>query len=286
MMFINIRRYNLYLSILTGVFLSCTNTHNSPMQNVGIKNADSVNVERCNPDTLLGLLDPTVIHPEEQDSLNEWKEIDSGLGVYYKDIMLTMPIVDIINPQLKLYLSDYIIPMVKRKGFDRYENFITVNYRNNKSISTDNLSAKIAILVDYCGMTYDKAHEIYDGKYKVAFIDDIPVMFEDFKIKGFIKDTSKIYGYRRWQKDFILLMSCELETEFYFSVIDGNIYYTGYEDWGLYLVKSESDMPEVWKPEQAEQTDSLTSDSILRESNSTEIEQNIDETDTIVSPAI
>lgn len=265
----------LCLTILT---VTCTNGH---------KSADSIKIVSYNSDSVQILQDSiAAIQQEKTDSLEGWEKTSPNSAVYYKDVMLTMPIVDIINPQLRVYLSDYIIPMVKRKGFDRYENFITVNYRNNKSVSTDNLSAKIAILVDYCGITHTLARKIYEGKYKVAFIDNIPVMFEDFKVKGYIKDSSKIYKFRKWRKDFIWLMSCELETEFYFNVIDGNIYYTGYEDWGLDLIQSESDMPEVWKPEQAEQTDSLTSDSILGESNSTAIEQNIEETDTIVSPDI
>lgn len=269
------------LSTLIISTLSCTNTKKQELSQTSIKAADTLKMKNYNPDTLQTLPDSINITVHEiPDSLNDWKET-SVPGNYYKDIMLTMQIVDIINPQLKMYLSDYIIPLVKRKDFDRYENYIIVSYeKRGLDLHSREESVEIHILVDYCGITYRFAHDIYDGKYKVAIIDGLPVMFENFKIKGYIKDTPKIYEFRKWRKDFIWLLTCELECEFYFVVKDKCIYFTGYSDWGLNLVWSESELPEIWKSEQVEQAVILHSDSLMEEKDSLAAKQFKEEFDT------
>lgn len=246
------------LSTLIISTLSCTNTNKQESSQTSIKATDTLKMKRYNPDTLQTPPDSITITVHEiSDSSNDWKET-SVPGNYYKDIMLTMQIVDIINPQLKMYLSDYIIPLVKRKGFDRYENYIIVSYeKHESSLRAGKELAEIHVLVDYCGITYRFAHDIYDGKYKVAIIDSLPVMFENFNIKGYIKDTSKIYEFRKWRKDFIWLLTCELECKFYFFVDSEDIYYTGYHDWGLNLVRSENELPEIRNAIQTGQDDSL-----------------------------
>ena len=258
----------LLLAVMQMAAVSCTNT--TKQQPI----AESASIESDTLDTLDAdsLVRPlsesrldsvTVIQKEDSDSMDGWIEVEPGLGAYYKDVMLTMPVVEIINPQLKMYLADYIVPMVKDMGFDKYNNFIFVKYvKNTDSGATTD---KIKILVDYCGMMHYIALAIYQGKYQVSFVDGIPVMFENFKNVPFLKKTQKVYEYRRWRKSFTILITCDLESEFYFSVVGQNIHFTGYEDWGLCLVKSESDIPPVWTPEHVVQKDNQPTDSILQE---------------------
>lgn len=161
-----------------------------------------------------------------------------------------------------MYLSDYIIPFATRGGFDSFEDFIFVRYEHGHSASAEKEPDYITILFIKCGMLYDYALKMYEGKYKVAFINDIPVIFDDFKAKGYIKNTTEIYKFRKWRKDFPYLITCEREYPFEFSVIDGNICYIGY-DYGIGMGEHATEVSEAQKPKQTEPTDSLPIDSIL-----------------------
>ena len=256
---------------LSLIMISCANARMTETSHNNSFIEDTLKAENMDSDTFNISQEPfPAVEPERLDSLDGWEAIEPEISLYYKNVMLTLRIVDIINPQLKMYLADYIIPLVKRKGFDESENFIFVSHTGYGSGKE---SADIFILVSYCGMTYQLAHDIFDGRYRVAFIDEIPIMFEDFKKEGYIKDTNKIFEFRKWEKDFPWLSICDADTEFYFKNVDGNIHYLGYCAWELRLVKSESDMPEVWKPEQTMRHDKLSTDSISVVNDSSTIEQ-------------
>lgn len=274
--------YKFIMPFFAFLTISCTNTTTSKKQQDVIDISNTINSVNNGRDTLLIQQDSILNNRhEEPDSLTGWEEIAPGLGLYYKrDVMLTIPIVDVVNAQLRMYLSDYIVPLVKRKGFDYKKHFIFVSYITDKSALIEEESARIDILVDYCGITYRIARDIYEGKYQVAFIDGIPIMFEDFKAKGFIRATSQIFEFRKW-KNFIWLMTCELETNFFFSVVDGDIKYRGYEDWGLNLVRPDSKLPEVWNPEQKMPETDMPSDLVAEDGDSISTKLINEEPDTI-----
>lgn len=216
------KRYNLKLKLLVGFFITCLITCCKNIK-------DNTESSHTSTDSMTNAV---FVDYNENGTLSDKNETRPKVGE-----ILKVDIVEISNPSLQAFFSDYLLPIVKQLPMNEFRK-IYIMVTGHPSQKVNKRGNKMQVLqmdihVSFCDYNSVLAKAAYQGKVKITFIEGYAIMLRDIDSAKYITDTSEQYEWIRWQDYYIKdaqINMCDMSAEFYLIGIEGKIRYLGYND--------------------------------------------------------